>query len=264
MLPDQHPMLSDAYPPREIARRVEDLGVAKARISIFSLLVLAVLAGAFISLGSIFYLTIISDIGVSAAWVRWLGGIAFSLGLVLVVIAGAELFTGNNLVAMAWVSGKISTRELLRNWLFSYIGNVLGCLLTALLISAAGVSESVDLKLEQVIQNKIQLNATEAIAKGILCNAMVCLAVWLSMGGRSVVDKLVVIVFAISAFVALGFEHSIANWFFFPLGIIQLGAFESTWSMMFHNLLFVSIGNIVGGTLLVALVYWLAYLRSSE
>ena len=255
---------SDAYPPQEIARRVEQLGVAKAHADPVTVLVLAVLAGAFISLGALLFAVAVTGSTLGFGPTRLLGGAAFSLGLVLVVIAGAELFTGNNLIAMAWASRLISRREVMRNWCLAYVGNVAGCLGTVLLVVWADVgglgNGAVGETVVRIARAKVELGPLEALARGILCNALVCLAVWLAIGARSVTDKILAIVFPVTAFVALGFEHSIANWFFLPFGYVLDGQAAAA----ARNLVLVTIGNLLGGTLLVASVYWVAYLRNER
>lgn len=248
--------MTDAWSPQEIAGRVEDAGVSKARAGALTLFVLAVLAGAFIALGAVFFTAVVAGGGS-----RLVGGLAFCLGLILVVVAGAELFTGNNLIAMAWASGRIRTRELLRNWILVYAGNVVGAVGTVALVVLAdlGALEPNALAIGRI---KAGLAFGPAVARGVLCNALVCLAVWLAMGGRSVTDKILAVLFPITAFVVLGFEHSIANWFFLPYAI-ALGA-SDLWSGAAHNLVAVTLGNILGGSLLVAGVYWLAYLREKN
>jgi formate transporter len=257
--------LTDAHPPREIARKVESLGVAKAHTDGVTLLVLAVLAGAFIALGALFFTIVVTDSGFGFGVTRLIGGLAFCLGLVLVLVAGAELFTGNNLLAMAWASGLIGTRDVLRNWLLVYVGNVIGSLGTVLLVLwghiAALDGGAVGDTAIRVASAKAGLSFGEGFARGVLCNALVCLAVWLAMGGRSVADKMLAVLFPITAFVAIGFEHSIANWFFLPFGLaLDLHAAVPVAGVV-RNLVAVTAGNIVGGTLLVAGVYWVAYLR---
>jgi formate transporter len=256
-------MNTDAWSPAEIAARVETVGVTKARTDAVSVFVLAVLAGAFISIGALFFTVVVTDSTLGFGVTRLIGGLAFSLGLVLVVVAGAELFTGNNLVAMAWASRRISARELLRNWVLVYAGNVVGALGTVLLVTLAQTDRLGDGDVGRtalaIAHAKADLEPVRALALGILCNALVCLAVWLAFGGRSVVDKVVAVAFPITAFVALGFEHSIANWFFLPYGV-ALGA-DGLIPGALANLVFVTIGNVLGGTLLVAGIYWLAYLR---
>lgn len=261
---DEH-LFHDAYQPRQIAQRVEAMGVAKARAKALTLFVLAVLAGAFISLGALLFTVIVTESSLGFGVTRLLGGLGFCLGLVLVVVGGAELFTGNNLLAMAWASRLISTREVLRNWCLVYLGNVVGCLGTVVLVlwaNTAGMGDGAvgDTAL-QIAHGKSALSWLEAFARGVLSNTLVCLAVWLAMGGCSVTDKILAILFPISAFVTLGFEHSIANWFFLPYGLALGGMDSLALSALASNLLAVTLGNIVGGTLLVAGVYWLAYLR---
>lgn len=258
-------LFHDAYQPREIARRVATMGVAKARAPALTLLVLALLAGAFISLGALLYTFISNGSALGFGITRFIGGMGFSLGLILVVVGGAELFTGNNLLAMAWASRLIRTRELLRNWVIVYTGNVLGCLGTVLLVywsdlaalNSGGIGDSI----VQIAAGKSALATLDAFARGVLCNVLVCLAVWLAMGGHSVTDKILAIMLPVAAFVTMGLEHSIANWFFLPYGLLLDQGGSVTLAASLHNLLVVTAGNIVGGTLLVAGIYWLAYLR---
>lgn len=255
----------DARPPLEIARLVERVGVAKAQTSTLTLLVLAVLAGAFISLGALFFIVVITGSALGFGLTRLVGGLSFCLGLILVVIAGAELFTGNNLLAMAWASRLITTRDVARNWLLVYAGNVIGCVATVLFVSWGDIGSlgngAVAGTAVQIATAKSALPVATALARGVLCNALVCLAVWLAMGGRTVSDKILAIVFPITAFVAIGFEHSIANWFFLPLGILLDTAGRVPLTGAVINLVAVTAGNVIGGTLLVAGVYWVAYLR---
>ena len=259
-------MTTDAWSPAEIAGRVESLGVRKARMDTIGVLTLSVLAGAFIGLGATFFTVVVTDSTLGFGVTRLLGGLAFSLGLILVVVAGAELFTGNNLVAMAWASGRVRGRELLRNWALVYVGNVAGSLGTVALVVLAGTHTLGGGAVERTVQaigaHKAGLDFVSAFALGVGCNALVCLAVWLVMGGRSVTDKVLAVVFPITAFVAVGFEHSIANWFFLPWAIALGG--EDLVAGAATNLAVVTLGNVVGGTLLVAGVYWLAYLRPSS
>jgi len=257
---------ADAYSPAEIARRVETLGVAKARTGTFSLLVLAILAGAFISIGALLYVFAITDPKLGFGPTRLLGGAAFSLGLILVVIAGAELFTGNNLIAMAYASGRIGPFDVLRNWCVVYAGNVIGCLATVGIVLACDLASAHGGEVEETVRRiahaKMELSGTAAFARGVLCNALVCLAVWLAMGGRTVTDKVLAIVFPITAFVAIGLEHSIANWFFLPYGLAFVEG-PNVFVDSALNLVAVTAGNIVGGTVLVGGIYWLAYRRGS-
>lgn len=265
---NRDPLPHDAYPPNEIARRIEQLGVTKARMETTSLLVLAVLAGAFISLGALFYTVVLTKSGLGYGVLRLVGGMSFSLGLVLVVVAGAELFTGNNLIAMAWASGLIGVKDVLRNWLIVYLGNVVGCVGTLVLVQWAGIADlaggGVGETAVQIAQAKVGLSMGAAFARGVLCNALVCLAVWLAMGGRSVADKILAVVFPVTAFVAMGFEHSVANWFFLTFGLAVGGDEAVPIAAAAQNLAVTTAGNIIGGTLLVAGVYWLAYRPSQS
>ena len=265
--------MADASPPPEIASRVCQVGLAKVTTPASTMIALAVLAGAFISLGALFYTVTVTagknGPAVSFGIQRLAGGITFSLGLVLVVVGGAELFTGNNLIAMAWAVGCVRTRQVVRNWVWVYLGNFVGAAGTALLVLLAGVHTlgdgGVGDTMVQIARGKIALDPVSAIARGILCNVLVCLAVWLCMGARSVADKILATVFPISAFVACGFEHSVANMYFLPVGIALAADGSAPLSIpgAVANLVFVTIGNLIGGTLLVALVYWFVFLRDS-
>ncbi len=264
--------LLDAYAPRQIAERVRDVGVAKATSPVLTMLPLAVLAGAFISLGALFYTVTVTSLpgGPAAPFglTRLAGGIAFSLGLILVVVGGAELFTGNNLIAMAWAAGRVTGGQVLRNWAWVYAGNLLGALGTVVLVLASGVHQLGDGALGEtavrIARAKVSLDPVQALARGVLCNVLVCLAVWLCMGARSVTDKILAIVFPISAFVACGFEHSVANMYVLPVGMALAAAGGAPIAVadVAANLALVTAGNMLGGTVLVALVYWLVYLRA--
>jgi len=272
----------DALLPGEMATRAEYIGMRKAETPAFTTFTLAILAGAFIALGAVFATNTAAGSGsLSFGVAKLLTGLVFCLGLILVVVGGAELFTGNNLIVMAWASGKVTGRALLRNWGIVYAGNFVGSFGTALLVLwsrqytfGAGTVGETALK---IAAGKVNLDFFQAIALGILCNALVCLAVWLTFSARSTVDKIVAIIFPITAFVAAGFEHSIANMYFIPYGILIKGfdpAFAAergldltnlTWgNFLFNNLLPVTIGNIIGGGLFVAAVYWSIFLRNQE
>ena len=265
----------DAFSPREIAARVEAVGVAKARLPLAQMALLGVLAGAFIGLGSLYYVIVVSDATLGFAASRVLGGAVFSLGLLLVVVAGAELFTGNNLLAMAWADGRIGSGELLRNWAVVGIANLVGALGLAAMVYLSGHAQMNQGQVAQayvkIAAAKVALPFWEAFFRGALCNVLVCAAVWMAMAGRSVVDKAVAIVLPVSAFVAAGFEHSIANFYLIPLGAaLQLsgtvveGAAPITLAGFAGNLLPVVLGNLVGGSVLVGLVYHWIYRRGSE
>jgi formate transporter len=254
---------ADAYAPTEIAARIRDLGVAKARLPWATQAMLGVLAGAFIGFGALMFTLVASDASLGFAVSRLLGGLAFSLGLLLVMVAGAELFTGNHLIAMAWASGEVGSGELLRNWAVVCLANLVGAAGLALLVFLSGHASmnggAVAAAALRIATAKAELPIGELFFRGVLCNVLVCMAAWMAMAGRSVADKAVAIVFPITAFVAAGFEHSIANMYFFPLAML-LGA-PLTMLDLLRNLGPVIAGNLVGGSVLVALVYWTIYLR---
>jgi formate transporter FocA len=277
----------DALLPPEMAAKAEEIGVKKAAMDSTRLFVLAVLAGAFIALGAAFATTVTAGAGgaLPYGWVRLSAGVAFSLGLILVVVGGAELFTGNNLLVMAWANGKVSTAQLLRNWIIVYAGNFGGALATAALAVLGGQylfgNGAVGAAALATAQAKVGLGFGQAVALGVLCNALVCLAVWLSYSGRTAADKILALVPPIAAFVAAGFEHSIANMYFIPVGLfikaVAPASFwasigkspadyaELTWgSFPRANLLPVTVGNILGGAVLVGAVYWFVYLRQAR
>jgi formate/nitrite transporter len=270
----------DALPPADVARRAETVGVAKAGMPALDVFVLSVLAGAFIALGAAFATTVGSGMADAPYGVtRLLVGLAFTLGLILVVVAGAELFTGNNLIVMAWGSRRISTASLLRNWSIVYVGNFVGALGTAVLVFLAREytfgDGAVGVTTLTVGVSKTNLGFGQAIVLGALCNALVCLAVWLTYGAHSTTDKILAVVPPIAAFVALGFEHSVANMYFIPeallvktdsawiegtSGVPELS--NLTWDgFLLGNLLPVTIGNLIGGGIMVGAVYWFVYLR---
>jgi formate transporter len=254
----------DAYRPAQIAERVEQAGVAKARLTLVQTLTLAVLAGAFIAFGAMYYTVAMTEPGLGFGPARILGGVAFSLGLILVVIAGAELFTGNTLIVMAWIEGRIGSGELCRNWALVYAGNAIGAFGAAALVSLAdgmAVGEGrLAATAAAIALAKAQLGILDGFFRGVLANALVCLAVWLSFAAREVAGKILAIVPPISAFVALGFEHSIANMYFLGLGLLE-GYPGATPGALLRNLGPVTLGNIVGGGVFVGLVYWLCYRR---
>jgi len=260
----------DAYTPQEIAARVEKTGIAKAALPALDTLVLAVLAGAFIAFGAMFFTLVMTGSPAGFGPGRLLGALAFSLGLILVVVAGAELFTGNNLIVMAWAHRRVSTARLLRNWGLVYLGNMIGAVATAVMAHAAGLSEMGGGALGELAVRiavaKAGLPFVQAFASGMLCNTLVCLALWMCFAAHSVAGKILAIVFPISAFVALGFEHSVANMYFLPAGLLAAqGPLPEALGLagLLGNLVPVTLGNIVGGSVLVALVYWLLYLRKA-
>lgn len=211
-------------------------------------------------------------------------GLVFSLGLILVVVGGAELFTGNNLIVMAWANGKVTGRALLRNWAIVYVGNFVGSIGTVILMFFTKQytfgSNSVGIAALKIGVAKVEFGFLQAVALGILCNALVCLAVWLTFSARSVIDKIAAIIFPITAFVAAGFEHSIANMYFIPYALFikffdpayiatvgdKVAHLDKlTWkAFVLNNLIPVTIGNIIGGAVLVAAVYWAIFLRPGK
>ena len=276
---------TDAYTPAQMAARVEKVGIVKGNLDFLSTFTLSVLAGAFIAFGAILYTYVIHDSGLSSGLTKLIGGLVFCLGLILVVVAGAELFTGNNLIIMAYVSRKITLERLLRNWIIVFSGNLIGALAVVVLVSQTGqwtaASGAVGVQALTIANGKVNLTFTQALSRGILCNTLVCLAVWLCFSGRSVTDKVLAIIFPITAFVALGFEHSIANMYFIPAGLLLkhnpqvlsaaakvLGQAPDLSNLtvsgfLIKNLLPVTIGNIIGGGFLVGIVYWFVYLRQA-
>jgi formate transporter len=275
----------DAVMPPQIAAKAGDIGVTKAGMGAVRTLALSVLAGAFIALGAMFATTVGAGADIPFGLAKLLGGIAFSLGLILVVVAGAELFTGNNLIVMAWAERRVPVRRVVRNWVLVYAGNLVGAVATALLVYASEQymfgDGAVGTSALTLAQTKTSLDFGQAIALGILCNALVCLAIWLTYAARSVTDKVLAILFPITAFVAAGFEHSVANMYFLPMGLLihDNGSSEFwessgtaaadypdiTWThALLDNLLPVTIGNIIGGSVMVGLVYWLIYVRTDH
>nr|MBN1229526.1 formate/nitrite transporter family protein [Anaerolineae bacterium] len=267
--------------PPQIARRVEKAGIAKANLNIWTMFLLAILAGAFIALGAEFSTLTITGVNIGYGLTKLLGGVVFSLGLVLVVVAGAELFTGNNLLTIAWINGSASLGKVLRNWTVVFIGNLVGSLSMAgfmfLTHQWAAADYAVGATAIRIAADKATLPFSTALVRGILCNALVCLAVWLCFGARSVADKIAAIVFPISAFVASGFEHSVANMYFIPYGLLLgtqpevVAAANLSTNQLDHltmggfisNLIPVTIGNLIGGAVLVGGVYWFVYLRNA-
>ena len=277
----------DAFIPPEMAAKAEDVGVNKATMGLRNTFFLSIMAGQFISLGAIFATTVAAGAGGQLTFgiTRLLTGLVFCLGLILVVVAGAELFTGNNLIVMAMANRRISTLQVLRNWTIVYVGNFVGSIATVVLIFVSKQytfgNGSIGLNALNIANAKCSLDFFQAVALGIMCNSLVCLAVWLCFSARTTTDKILSIIFPITAFVAAGFEHSVANMYFIPIGLlIKLGAPASfweaigktaadysnlTWSNFFlANLLPVTMGNIIGGSVMVGLVYWFIYIRKSK
>jgi formate/nitrite transporter len=274
-------LVPDAYQPAQMACRLEDTCATKTSRDTLSTALLGLLAGFFIGLGAVFYTLVTTDLGLGFGLGKLLGGLAFSLGLILVVVAGAELFTGNSLIVTPWLSTRVSGSALLRNWGIVYFANFAGSLILLALIFHSQFwalnSYGVGAQALMIASGKTSLAFVPALFRGILCNILVCLAVWLCLAARSVTAKIAAIIFPITAFVACGFEHSIANMFFIPMGIAMAGQAQvvqaagvsaaqiaSVTPLGFvQNLIPVTIGNIIGGTS-VAAIYWLIFLRKER
>jgi len=276
-LPKIYEFNFDDYSPSDMEKRVEQASKRKAGLSWFSLLMLSVIAGSFIALGAEFYTLAVFDSTLSVGFTRLIGGFCFSLGLILVIVAGAELFTGNNLVIIGFASGIVNYKQVLKNWVFSYIGNFVGSISVVYLMFLTNLWKmknfELGAKIVQIASDKTNLTFLEGFSRGILCNALVCLAVWLCFSARSVISKIGAIIFPITAFVASGFEHSIANMYFIPMGMLirnNPGVVEVLTKNfpnqnlsnlnavgLFGNLLSVTLGNIIGGAIMVGVVYWL-------
>lgn len=275
----------DALLPAEMARVAENIGVNKVSQDIVKTFALAILAGAFIAFGAIFSSLVVTGSTLPFGITKLMGGLAFSLGLILVVVGGAELFTGNNLITMAWAGRKVSFAKMMQNWLVVYLGNMLGAFSIVILILLSGHPMMGDglvgSKILEIAQSKCQLGFTQAVVLGILCNILVCLAIWLCYSARTTQGKILAIIFPITAFVAAGFEHSVANMYFIPAGLLlKATAQPEFWELIqsgpglfpdlnwtgfiIYNLLPVSIGNIIGGAGFVGLAYWFIYLRKNS
>ncbi len=256
--------------------------IKKASYSRKNSFVLAILGGAYIALGGIF--ATVAAVGaadfMSFGLTKMLMGVAFSLGLILVVVGGAELFTGSTLVSVAWLNREIKITDLIKNWTLVYLGNFLGAIIIAALLFLAReylvANGAFGQTIFAIANSKMHHTFFEAVALGILCNVLVCLAIWLSFSGKNTVDKIVAIVFPVTAFIAMGFEHSIANMYlitealliktFDPAFVVynNINTFGLSWTNFFlHNLLPVTIGNIIGGVL-IWLAYWYIYSNGRE
>jgi formate transporter len=262
----------NAYSPAEIEDAIEKVGVTKAGLPFLPCLMLAMIAGGGIGLGALYYSVVASDPGLSFGISRVLGGLVFCLGLSIVVVGGAELFTGNNLIVMARASGRISTAALLRNWVIVYIGNFIGGAGLAVMVLFSHHPDMnngrIAVTMLTTATAKISPSLLTLFFKGILCNILVCTAVWLAAAGRSVSDKIIALILPVSAFVAAGFEHSVANMYFLSVawlltmaGDVPAGFDASLITIpgIAHNLVPVTLGNIVGGVGFVGFMYWAIY-----
>ena len=267
----------DCLAPAAIEAKTEAAGVTKANLPIAKAFVLAMFAGAFIAFGGLFFTVFLSDSMLTWGPQRIVGGLCFCLGLVLVLVCGAELFTGNSLMVCALKSGKISFSQMLSRWVVVWLGNFVGSLLIVFLVYMAGIyklnGEAVAASMVSIAAGKVTPDWITIFFRGILCNIFVCLAVWIGTAGKTVVDKVVGILLPISAFVACGFEHCVANMYFLPMGAVMhacgygadvAGADALNAAGIAFNLSAATLGNIVGGALLIALGYWFVYAKKSE
>jgi len=268
--------------PSEIARKIDERGIEKSKRKFLPTLVLSVLAGVFIGLGGIYFTFTTAEITINHTFTQIIGGISFSLGLILVVIAGADLFTGNNLMSISLLGKKISIAKLVRNWFIVYVGNFVGSVLIAFLLYLTNVWSNKEdgefaIRAISIANHKVNLGFSDAFFLAILCNILVCMAIWLATSGRSVISKILAIVFPISAFVALGFEHSVANMYFISFALmllenpnvpemlqqsnalIDLSNLHMTGFL--SNLLPVTLGNIAGGSIFIGFAYWISFIR---
>ncbi|SHH17755.1 formate/nitrite transporter family protein [Tepidibacter thalassicus] len=248
--------------PREVAEATVNSGVVKANLSISRLILLGIFAGIFISFGAYGDIVVMQSLkNIDIGIMKFMGAFVFPVGLMLVVIAGAELFTGNNLMTLALMDGKITLRGLLKNWVFVYIGNFIGSILIVIVIFKAGLlkDRAADLSIA-IAKGKLGLTFEVAFLRAVLCNIIVVLAVWMATAAQDIVSKIFACWFPIMLFVLSGYEHSIANMFFIPMG--KLLGLSVTWGEIFiKNLIPVTIGNIVGGGLIVPLVYYICYIK---
>jgi formate transporter len=272
----------DALPPPAMALACEAAGAAKAGRDAVTLLLLGLLAGAFIALGAMLMTVVTTGAGdLPFGVARLLAGVVFSLGLILVIVGGAELFTGDALMIVAFASRRITISALLRAWSLVYLGNIAGAIGTAALVLLSGQhgfgAGAVGGTALAIAATKAALPTVQLFFLAVLCNVLVCLAVWMAFAARSTVDKIIVIVLPVAAFVAAGFEHSIANLYFLPYALaLEAWAGPDFWSAIgrsaadypalttlgaLHNIAVATIGNLVGGSLLVGAVYWFVYLR---
>lgn len=263
--------------PKEIFERLVEIGKNKMNLKFYKMIILSFLAGIYISIGGSLYTMITQDIKIGSGFAQFLGGSVFSVGLIFVVLTGAELFTGNNLILVTILKKEEKIFKLIKNWFFVFLGNLIGSIFYAYLIFLSKIYEynsySWGIKAILIANNKINLSFIEALSRGILCNILVCLAVLMAIGSKSYISKIFSIYFPIMAFVASGFEHSVANMYFIPIGIflksdknlislINLDVSKINFTnFLIKNLLPVTIGNIIGGAIIIGFLYYLVYLK---
>lgn len=279
-----HDVATPCNAPAAVANAFCAIGQAKTSMSLSRMLILGILAGAFISFGAQLATMVTYD---SAKFVgdgitKIIFGSVFSVGLMLVVIAGAELFTGNNLIVVGALNKNVTVEKLLSSWFWVYVANFAGSILVVWLMYSAKLwttgNFAVGAKALAIANGKVNLTWGIAVSRGILCNWLVCLAVWMAVASKDITGKILGIYFPIMAFVASGFEHSIANMYFIPMGILLKGnasvvaaagladqLSRLNWgSFIFNNLLPVTIGNVIGGAFFVATLYWYVYLKETK
>jgi formate/nitrite transporter len=267
--------LGDCFSPQEIEANVEKMGLKKARSPLMANVLQAFLAGIYIGLGGLFFCIVLADSALGFAAQRLLGGLVFSLGLGLVAVAGAELFTGNCLLSVAWAEGQIKAWEVGKNWTIIWLGNLAGALTLVFMVFLshhwAMNDGAVGNAVIELAVSKLTPDGLTIFVKGVLCNLLVCLAMWMSYAGRTVTDKMIGLVLPVTAFIAAGFEHCIANMYLLPLAWVLvttghvpagLDVTAVTLGAIGHNLVYATLGNIVGGAGFVGLVYWAIYRKA--
>ena len=253
--------------PPEIAKATIDAGIKKANLSSLQMILLGIFAGIFIGFGAHADITVIQTLGkIDVGLAKFMGAAVFPVGLMLVVMAGAELFTGNNLMTLPLMDKKITLRKMLKNWMLVYIGNFIGSILLAWILSKTGLYKSgsdITTKAIGIAEAKVGLTLGAAFSRAILCNIIVVVSIWFSTAAKDITGKILAIWFPIMMFVLSGFEHSIANMFFLSMGKFAGASF--TWGEMWiKNLIPVTIGNIVGGAVIVPVVYYLCYIAPNQ
>ncbi|MGB2079039.1 MAG: formate transporter FocA [Vibrio sp.] len=276
----------EPLPPVETVKAAAEIGAYKVNKPFYKTFLLAMTAGLHIGIAFIFYTTVTTGTSdVAPGLAHFVGGLAFSLGLILVVVTGSELFTSSTLVVVARATGKVTWGQLAKNWIHVYFGNFAGCLLLVgiMLVAQQYTNDGglVGINAMQIAQHKMHHSFMSAVALGLMANLMVCIAVWMSYSGRTLTDKMLILILPVAMFVASGFEHSIANMFQIPMAIgIKTFASPEFWQMtgmspadfadlnladfVMHNLIPVTIGNIIGGGVFVGLWFWMIFLKNEN
>ena len=258
-------MDTKAYSPAEIAEIWAKNGVNKASLSVTKMIFLSIFAGMFIGFGAIGFLTMTANMtGELAGLGKLLGASLFPVGLIMVALCGAELFTGNNLMTVALLDKRITLGQMLRNWVIVYLGNIVGSYLLAFLVYHTGLfGGAMGENIAKIATTKVSLTFMQALLRGVLCNILVVLSLWLQAGSKDLIGKIVGIFFPIMLFVFCGFEHSVANMFYLPLGQL-CGASVTTAQVWLNNILPVTLGNIIGGAVFVSSIYYFVYVRKAK